>query len=63
MNKKWGPDNELFRILIAAIGAVWYFLPVNMVTVAFFVLTSLVLFLYTGSHALQLSRIPAHKIK
>lgn len=63
MNKKWGPGNELIRILIVAIGAVWYFTPVNMVTVAVFVLTLSMVFLYTKSQALLLSPvIPANKI-
>lgn len=63
MNKKWGPDNELFRILIGSIGAVWYFIPVNLITVAVFVVILSLVFLYAGSHALQLLPIPANKIK
>jgi hypothetical protein len=64
MNKKWGPDNELIKILIAAIGAVWYFLPVNIVAVAVFVSTLTVVLLNIKSQSLQLSPvIPANKIK
>ncbi len=64
MNKKWGLSNELSRILIAAIGAVWYFTPVNMATVALFVLTISVVFLSTTSHSFLLSPVvSANKIK